>query len=74
MIHNLFSLIEKWENVSRKKFQSAEQQDDITDKRPTAKQFIEHGAICYYNCAQQLREVLSSVLPETSSIQGGDQK
>ncbi len=69
-----YFLAEEWEGVARRKFQSADRQVDDPINRPTGKRFIEHGAICYYNCAQELREALSSLLSSPSNIQGECQK
>lgn len=60
----LTSLVEKWEQSARFAFNSAEVQIDDPNKRPTGKQFIELGAICYFNCAQDLRRSLN--LPDLS--------
>lgn len=59
----LTALIEKWEKTARNKFRSAERQIDDPAHRPTGERFIEHGAMCYFNCAQELRAVLSSLSP-----------
>jgi hypothetical protein len=50
-------LIEQWENRARCKFQSAEEKPD-----GATREFIEHGAMCYFNCAQELRAALASAL------------
>ena len=58
----LLDLILKWETIARSKFTSAENQkgDGYNGMgRPTGKQFIEHGAICYSNCAFDLLRVLA---------------
>lgn len=57
----LNKLVMQWEQRARNKFISAHNQDDELSQRPTGKQFIEHGAMCYFNCAQELRKVLSSL-------------
>ena len=74
MIKNLLNLVQKWEGITRRKFQCAKNQNDDPTQRPTGKDFIEHGALCYYNCAQELREVLSSLSPSSSTKQEGDQR
>ena len=61
MYEKISDLVRQWEDISRRKFISAKQQHDIAE-RPTGTQFIEHGAICYLNCARELREALSSLL------------
>ncbi len=70
----LFALIEKWENTARNKFRSSERKKDNPANRPTGKQFIEHGAICYTNCARELRAALVSVSPQVSTTQEVNQK
>jgi len=49
------SLVAHWENLARRKFLDAEQETD-----PMGKKLIEHGAVCYFNCARQLRQALHS--------------
>lgn len=51
------NLVSKWENTARKKWIDSETEDD-----PMGKRLIEHGAICYQNCASELKEVLTSSL------------
>ena len=70
----LISLIEKWENTARNKFRSAKRQKDDPTSRPTAERFISHGAICYFNCAQDLRAALISLSLLPPTIEGADQK
>lgn len=48
-------LASKWESVARNKFISASGEEHEIHRR-----FIEHGAICYYNCATQLRELIKA--------------
>lgn len=55
-------LAEEWESRARSKFESAQAQSD-----EAARTFIEHGATCYFNCAQQLRTALASASPLTSA-------
>lgn len=57
-------LIVKWENIARRKWYDAEQ-----EASPMGKRLIEHGALCYQNCARELREVLISVSPLPSATQ-----
>ena len=66
---NLIDLAVKWENWARRKWYDAEREKD-----PMGKRLIEHGAICYQNCAQDLRKVLSSLSPSFSAIQKESQK
>ena len=52
--NKLNDLISRWENLARCKFIQAQDEDSEYGRR-----FIEHGAICYFNCASQLREFLA---------------
>ncbi len=54
----LLALAESWEQSARRKFQDAGQEESEFGQR-----FIEHGAMCYFNCAQALREALGAALP-----------
>lgn len=74
IVSPLDSLVEKWEATARRKFLSADHQKDDPARRPTGKKFIEHGAICYCNCARELKEALSSLSPSSLAIQGECQK
>ncbi len=49
------NLINNWENIARRKWIDSEKETDIMGRR-----LIEHGAMCYQNCARELREVLLS--------------
>jgi hypothetical protein len=71
---NLLHLAEKWEESARRAFVSAERQEDDPSNRPTGKILIEHGVMCYANCARELREALASVSPQSSAIQEEGQK
>lgn len=44
------ALIAEWEHRARRKFIDAEKERD-----PMGRRLIEHGAMCYFNCAQELR-------------------
>ena len=63
IINKYAYLVEKWENIARHKFYDASK-----DKDPMGKRFLENGAMCYFNCAQQLKEVqaLISLHPSTT--------
>ena len=69
MKQQLFNLIERWENFARSSFHSASSQQDDFGRR-----FIEHGAMCYVNCATDLKKALTSDDLPLSTIQGEDQK
>lgn len=46
----------RWEDLARRKFDVAENETDAMGKR-----MIEHGAMCYYNCAIELLEFLNGL-------------
>lgn len=73
-IPSLIALAEKWEQTARNKFISADHQVDDPTNMPTAKRFVAHGAICYFNCAQELRRFLSSLESSSLDNQGECQK
>lgn len=50
-LYDLRVLIADWEGHARRKFECAEHETD-----PSARRFIEHGAIVYFNCAQALKD------------------
>jgi hypothetical protein len=51
----LYDFVIKWENLACKKSQDAEQETE-----PMGKRLIEHCAVCYFNFARHLRQVLHS--------------
>lgn len=57
----LETLVDDWEQSARRKFADAEREQSEFGRR-----FIEHGAMCYFNCAQALREALDVALPRPS--------
>jgi hypothetical protein len=62
-------LIEKWNHSARRAFCDAEREQNMMGKR-----LIEHGAMCYFNCANDLTEALASFLPHPSAIAKEDQR
>lgn len=58
----LEALAEEWERVARGKFSDAEH-----EKTDFGRRFIEHGAMCYVNCAQALREALGTMEGHSSA-------
>lgn len=46
-------LARTWEERSRRKLECGAQAEDGMGRR-----MVEHGAMCYFNCAQELREAL----------------
>jgi len=65
----LFGLVGRWEDIARRKWIDSEAENDQMGKR-----LIEHGALCYQNCARELKEALTSLLPLASTIQEEDQR
>ena len=65
----LITLIEEWEGYARRAFLNAEHEKD-----PMGKRLIEHGAMCYFNCAQQLKTIQVSISLQPLAIQEKDQK
>lgn len=43
----------KWEGTARRKFIDAAREENEMGKK-----LIEHGAMCYFNCAQELKKAL----------------
>lgn len=62
-------LAEIWENIARRKFHDADRTEDTIEKRG-----ITHGAMCYFNCASELREVLGRPLHTETTILSIGQK
>jgi hypothetical protein len=60
----LIELAESWELSAKNRFLAAEQEKDEFGKR-----FIEYGAMCYFNCAQEIRAILSAPLLPISTTQ-----
>ncbi len=56
-----------WEQRARSKFLSAEHEENAMGRR-----LIEHGAMCYFNCARELREALEAPSPPTPAPLSGD--
>ncbi|GEM_PF-5162522 len=55
--HQLRELARRWAHTARCKFKSAEEQPP---EEEFGKRFIEHGAMCYYNCYQELEQLLDT--------------
>jgi hypothetical protein len=68
----LLKLIEKWERIASKKFADADA--DKKQRDEFGYRFISHGAMCYYNCATELREFLASTSPLSSAIPQAEKK
>ena len=54
----LENLQARWRALARRKFQGATQ-----EKNSMGKKLIEHGAMCYLNCALELNEALGQASP-----------
>lgn len=66
---DLQDLVRRWEDIARRKWIDSEAEDN-----PMGKKLIEHGALCYQNCARELKEALSSSSPLPSAIPGEEKK
>ena len=55
MNKGLFVLVEQWKNIARKKFLDARGEETTFGKS-----FIEHGAVCYFNCATELENLIKA--------------
>ena len=62
-------LIARWEQTARRAFMDAKKEKD-----PMGKRVIENKAMCYFNCSNELKAVLASDSPDSSTIQEGGQK
>lgn len=60
-------LVAQWKHLAKCKFQSAQHEKD-----PMGKRLIEHGAICYLNCARELKEALAALSPQEQANPSGD--
>ncbi len=49
----LLSLLSNWRQIARRKFSDAEKSSGME------RRFIEHGAMCYFNAAMDLEDVLT---------------
>jgi hypothetical protein len=49
----LLSLLSNWRQIARRKFSDAENSSGME------RRFIEHGAMCYFNAAMDLEDVLT---------------
>lgn len=59
----LTALCLTWEQRARSKFRSAEHEEGAMGRR-----LIEHGAMCYFNCAQELRKALAAPSPPPQEV------
>lgn len=74
MKNNIFALVAKWEVIARRKFLCAQRASNVSLSWQTEKRFIEYWAMCYFNCALELKEVLSFLSPSSLATQEQDQK
>jgi hypothetical protein len=51
----LLSLTAYWKRIAANKFRSAAEEET-----PFGRRFVQHGAICYFNCAAQLEGLVES--------------
>ena len=66
-MRNLGALCVEWERRARNKLRSAELEKDAMGRR-----LIEHGAMCYFNCAQELKTALEDPLQQKQELPSGD--
>ncbi len=55
----LAALLQQWEQQIKRRMESALQEDSDHGRR-----LIEHGAVCIFNCAMELREVLQGQIEQ----------
>lgn len=60
----LMGLVLDWEQSARSQLQCGERTDD-----PMGKRLVQHGGMCYFNCAQALRRHLDAAAPQPSPTQ-----
>ena len=51
----LIALAQKWKRIAATKFKHAE-----GEPTEAGRQFIEHGAVCYFNCATELEGMVKA--------------
>lgn len=61
----LEKLVAVWQRRARRKFRDAAGEDDTMGKR-----LIEHGAMCYFNCSQELQRVVDGLAPSATPAAG----
>jgi hypothetical protein len=61
LCNDLLKLVSEWEISARRQFGCAERTEGAMEKK-----LVEHGAMCYFNCAQALRATLGEPLPQPS--------
>jgi len=61
------ALANRWEHLAKCQFASAKTQSDDFGRR-----FVEHGAMSYFNCAQELKALAqgTSLLPPSTNQEG----
>ena len=57
----LEQLADKWLASAKQGYVNAERMHEPVEDRPTGREMTELGAICEYNCAKQLKDLLSSL-------------
>lgn len=62
----LMALVLEWEQSARSHLQCAERTKD-----PIGKRLVQHGGMCYFNCAQAIRRHLNAAAPRPSPTQEG---
>jgi hypothetical protein len=57
----LTAIADNWLRIAHRKFVDAESEQD-----PAGKRLVEHGALCYVNCADEIKAALSACEPPAS--------
>lgn len=67
LLGKLSEIADNWLRIARRKFVDAE-----TETEPEGKRLVEHGALCYMNCADELKAALNAdaLRPSTSQQEG----
>lgn len=55
----LLALADEWERIAGIKFDAAKHEPEGIQRK-----FVQHGAICYFNCACQLRQFVKARYPQ----------
>lgn len=63
VLPQIIALTEQWKARARSKFLSAEQEPHEMGRR-----LIEHGAMCYFNCAQELGALIPQFAAQPSTL------
>lgn len=56
LTEQLEQLAKKWMQSSKRRFNMAEQEPNMMGGK-----LMEHGAVCYFNCATELNDIIKSM-------------